>query len=266
MLVGLGMAAPGSVAGGVKQEIGYPPELVSAVRCTGMRFFFIETVMQGLKPRMTAKPVTYTVKQAKEIVTELDDISQQFCKRMDAAIGTEFESDGRGFADDPLWQGFLADEKARRWLHVNALLLAEIEPMYDYINLANALNPPDGSRPPPPEAEMTKLSKEIDAVSLTKNQEMARGILHYFGDEPRLGQILPARFDLKRLVQIEAKTRAIGVTLLGKRFLNLETQSRKMRADYSKASTQTSVKAAERDAKARLDKLVSKYAPRPEFR
>lgn len=262
ILLLLGAAAPSSFAQGAAQEIGYPPELVSAVRCTGMRFFFIEIVMQGLKPRMTPKPATYTVTQVKEIVTELDDISQQFCKRMDAAIGTEFKPDGKGLADDRQWQRFLADDKARRWLHVNALFLAEIEPMFDYINLANALSPSQESPPPPSAEESQKLIKEIDLVSLTKNQTMARGMLHYFGAEPRLHQILPARFDLKRLVQIEAKTRAIGVPLLEKYFLSLEKQSRQMKADVSQGSTQTSIKTAERDAMGRLDKLVNKYAPR----
>lgn len=50
ILVLLGMAMRSKFAQGVAQEIGYPPEVASAVCWTGMRFFFIEIVMQGLKP------------------------------------------------------------------------------------------------------------------------------------------------------------------------------------------------------------------------
>lgn len=259
--IGFGLLAQSSFAQGGNDQLNivFPPELVSAIRCSSIRTVYSDLVLQGLSPRGRNSTPSYSAGQVKEIITELDDIATQLCKQIDATAGRTFTAKKQGLTD-PGWQRVVADDKARQWLTVNALFLAEVDSIGTYAAFASKLHPPKTSpRPPSKERDV---AQELKIVSMTDGQVMSRGMLQFFGADDHLGRVLPARFDVKRLASLEAKTRAIGVKLLAQHSVSLSDTPHMLRPDTLDPKMDKSLATAERNAQTRLQKLVEKYVVR----
>jgi hypothetical protein len=219
--------------------------------------------------------------QVREIATRFDEINVQLC----AAVTPIYADAGawaRKYAryavpspSDKRWDGFLADGLAVKWADVAARFRTELLMLDSVINLELDLRPNVFNPDLKPLRDMNspgsrQLLQDIRRVSLTDEEAKVRFLLVTLHDQKTFREMIPARFDLDSLVRIEAKTRQLGLQLLNKYYVNLDsvvdtrTRSMLFTVDRNEHTPQSALKleTAIRIARAQMEALVSSYRTR----
>jgi hypothetical protein len=216
--------------------------------------------------------------QVRDIAARFDEINVQLC----AAV-TPIHADAGAWArkyaryavprpSDKRWDGFLADGLAVKWADVAARFRTELLMLDSVINLEldlrpNVFNPDLKPLRDLNSPESRQLLQDIRRVSLTDEEAKVRFLLVTLHDQKTFREMIPARFDLDSLVRIEAKTRQLGLQLLDKYGVNLDsvvdarTRSLLFTVDRHEHTPQSALKleTAVRTAKAQMEALVATY-------
>lgn len=216
--------------------------------------------------------------QVRDIAARFDEINVQLCAAV-TPIYADADAWARKYAryavprpSDKRWDGFLADGLALKWADVAARFRTELLMLDSVINLELDLRPNVFNQDLKPLRDMhspenRQLLQDIRRVSLTDEEAKVRFLLVTLHDQKSFREMIPARFDLDSLVRIEAKTRQLGLQLLDKYVVNLDsvvdarTRSMLFTVERREHTPQSALKleTAVRIAKAQMDALVSTY-------
>jgi hypothetical protein len=254
------------------------PEYLDRAMCNDLGLISTQ-LYQGLSQGAgKGKRPILSREQVRDIAARFDEINVQLC----AAV-TPIYSDAGAWArkyaryavprpSDKRWDGFLADGLALKWADVAARFRTELLMLDSVINLELDLRPNVFNQDLKPLRDMhspesRQLLQDIRRVSLTDEEAKVRFLLVTLHDQKSFREMIPARFDLDSLVRIEAKTRQLGLQLLDKYVVNLDsvvdarTRSMLFTVERREHTPQSALKleTAVRIAKAQMDALVSTY-------
>lgn len=210
------------------------------------------------------------------IATRYDEINQQLCAAVTPLLSEQAAwvkvYEKRSELSDPAWDGFLADDVARRWAEIDARFRTELVMLESVIELEMALHkdvfsPGAMDRFDPRTPAMQQLQRDIELVSMTDEEAKDRLLLALLHEDKALREIVPARFDLDSLARIEAKTRQLGAPLLRAHRVRLDrlfdTNARGQLGWLDdKIARNPALNTALRSAKAQLQELAASYTVR----
>lgn len=150
----------------------------------------------------------------------LDAITERLCRDILPISAGIAVADIRT-SSDVTWGPAQADGNFLEWMHRNSLFLAEIESLNLWAQLGSKLYPGDDhDKPPESTPEQEKGVDGAVMTSLNEEERDGRILLYLFGKEDRLAKILPSRFDVRRLAQLEEQTRTSGFPILRHYMIN----------------------------------------------
>lgn len=209
--------------------------------------------------------------QVRDLALQIDQIASSHCRtvapmlRKDEALARDYER-AKSARIGREWDRFLADGSATKWAAISADFRTELVALRNLVNLETTLrddvfNPDSRKRIDPSSPTFKQLMNDIRKVSLTKSEADTRFFIAIAANDRAFREILPARFDLERLIQIEAKTRQIGLQLIDLYKVDFERlyddKTRNALSAQGKSTPQQ--KKAVRDAEAQIAALAQQY-------
>ena len=259
LLIGTGAAHAASIE---QRDAAVPPALIGTIGCTHTRAMLVQEFAGQMQLTKRGATGNYTAQQVRAIMTGVDETIEQFCRLLAAKTAATRRANLDLLESDEHWKSLLADPNGVTWLRTNGQFLAAIESLYILSQLGAKLSPAGAAslRPTP---ELAKSMDEMKLYAFTDEESAARSLLAMPGKRAPLAGMLPARFDVTRLAQMEATTRTTGTPLLRRHRFDMQ------RVDTAKSTTLRELSQAEEKelatamntAVARLGALAKKYAP-----
>lgn len=276
----LGLAAPCSAVGADRLiDIVLTPAYLQTARCNDLTALST-ALFQGLSPdAANNKRPQLSRAQVRDIATRYDEVNTQVCAAV-TPIYAGHDGWARKYArvalakaPDKNWDAFFGDELAVKWAGITAKFRTELLMLDSVIDLeldllpnafhADAGQPRDMTSP-----EMRRLLQDIRRVSLTDEEAKVRFLLASLHEQPRFREMMPARFDVVGLARIEAKTRELGLQLMNRHGVNLDTlvdartHTLLLTLDELPPKPASKLETAVRTARAQMDALISRYRAR----
>lgn len=260
------LAATGAVhaaATDVRDAVA-PPALLGTIGCSHTRATLVQEFAGQMNMTRRGRAGNYSPQQVREIMNGVDETIEQFCRLLAVKTAATQRANLAFMTENAQWKATLADPAAVAWLRTNSQFLAEIESLYILFQLGDRLYPGNAEntslqRTP----ALLKLMDETKFYAFTDEESAARSLLAMPDKRAYLAAVLPVRFDVGRLAQLEAATRAAGTPFLRRYRFDMP------RADTAKSRTLRALSPAEEQelevamntAVARLKAIAQRYAP-----